>query len=174
MKKVIPILILSLLFLTVGCSPVNSSENDNDKLENNKNNKHLVDAEWKKEIKELDLKFNPKLPTTMPIPIKKAEFSPLPHRPIDVIVVDFYEESGAHISVMITNGGRGRSSIDYEHVKIGNLDGKYFESDSDSEMVKKELRWKENDLHYTLTFYQVRSSVDITKKDLITTAKSFK
>lgn len=160
MKKIL-VMLLPILLLVLGCSAGTSlTEFDNTKL--------------KEEIN--DQAFQPELPTKLPFEIEEAVFTipPQEQQPSNILSFDFFgseDENGKgnHLSLMAVNGGKVESNIEYEDVKIGDLKGNYAVNDEE-EMI---LNWSENDIHYRLTFYVQQSENEVTKDDLIETAKSF-
>ncbi|MBM7602428.1 DUF4367 domain-containing protein [Metabacillus litoralis] len=160
MKK-IGFMLLPILLLVIGCSGGTSlTEFDNTKLKEELN----------------DQAFQPKLPTKLPFEVEEAAFTtpPQEQQPSNILSFDFFgsgDENGKgnHLSLMAVNGGKVESNIEYEDVKIGDLNGSY-EVNDEEEMI---LNWSENDIHYRLTFYVQQSDNELTKEELIETAKSF-
>lgn len=160
MKKIV-FMFLLLLLLLIGCSGGTSlTEFDHTKL--------------KEEIN--DQAFQPKLPTKLPFEIEEAVFTPPPkeQQPSNILSFDFFgsgdeDGKGNHLSLIAVNGGKVESNKEYEDVKIGDLKGSYAVKDEE-EMI---LNWSENDIHYRLTFYVQQSENEVTKEELIETAKAF-
>jgi predicted CopG family antitoxin len=70
---------------------------------------------------------------------------------------------------MVVKDKVGHSDMKFEKVEIGDLKGQY----SVNDVKTKILRWKENDLEYSLIYYGHQSDKELSKEDLIETAKAF-
>ena len=157
MKKLIVVLLTIPLFL-IGCSGGTQST--------------LADfdhTQLKKQIE--DQGFQPKLPAKMPFEGAKAEFSPPPNQQ-EVLIFDFFshgEENNNHLGLMIVNGKKGSSNMEFEDVSIGDLKGKYAVNNAEAQT----LRWKDGEIEYSLTYYGKQSDKEVSKEELIETAKSF-
>ncbi|WP_064092927.1 hypothetical protein [Rossellomorea aquimaris] len=157
MKKII-ILLLTIPLLLLGCSSGTQST--------------LVDFDHAQLKKQIEVQgFQPKLPAKMPFEGAKAEFSPPPNQQ-DVLIFDFFshgEENKNHLGFMIVNGKNSSSDMEFEDVSIGDIKGKYAVNNGDAQI----LRWKDGDIEYSLTYYGKQSDKEVSKGELIETAKSF-
>jgi hypothetical protein len=164
-KKIL-FLLVTIPLLLMGCS--SSGTSGNTKLNDFDNTQLKAKLE--------DAAFQPQLPTKMPIEIKQADFTPPPkeHMPLSIHFYGSGNGNGDHLELMVFNNQNGEgvhnSGVNFEEVKIGDIKGKYGVNDSEAMM----LNWTEDDNYYALTYYGQQSDTEITKEDLIETAKSFK
>ncbi len=120
--------------------------------------------------------FQPRVPTKLPFDDGQADLNP----PIElgegqddtVIMIDFTSSGEGNRNLMgleIVKDIDVHSDMEYETVDIGELKGQFAETEAGN-MV---LNWKEDNMNYTLSYYKEQSDTEITKEDLIETAKSF-
>jgi hypothetical protein len=156
MKKRLFLLFVNVLLLA-GCGGGNSSLNTFD------------NTELKKEMEELA--FQPKLPTKTPFEVTGTDVRHPPSSD-DIIIVDFISsgEKNNHMGLMVANGKNVESSnLDFEDVEIEDNTGKYAVNDADAMILK----WTEDGVSYSLTFFGKQSEKEVTKEELIETAVSF-
>lgn len=161
MKKIIVSLLLCMPLFIIGCS----------------NGSQGKDALHTYGHQDLALKlekepFQSKLPTKMPFKVVDTGFEPSPIEPERERVqsFDFYGDDKEHISLMVVNGGSVSSKAEFEQVESGDFTGEYAVNDSEEKLLK----WKDGKKHYRITFYAFTTDTEVTKEDLINTAKSFK
>ncbi|PGY12642.1 DUF4367 domain-containing protein [Bacillus sp. AFS031507] len=126
-------------------------------------------SKLKEQVK--DQEFQPELPSKLPLENMKASFSPIPDQ-ADVQTFDFFTNGKGnknHLELLVVNKKASSSNLKFEEVEIGDLNGQYAVNDEKAQI----LRWKENNLEYTLTYYGQQSDKELSKEDLIETAKSF-
>ncbi len=156
-------ILIAIPFLLLGCSNLSKnsqlSEFDNSDLK----------------TKLEDQAFQPKLPSKLPFEVEQAEFTPPPkdYMPVTIHFLSSRNGNGDHLELLIFNhkdgGNVQHSGVKFEDVKIGDIKAKYAVNDSEAMM----LNWTEDDIFYGLTYYGKQSDTEITKEDLIETAKSF-
>ena len=155
MKKIM-ILLLVISILCLGCS-------------NESKNLHNFDkSKLSSQLKEAS--FKPKLPTELPFEVKNAKAEMLKSQS-NIINIFFVGKNGEQMSLQIVKGKVNYSDdLKREKVVIGKNKGSYVKNDAGAMM----LEWKDNGIHYDLTYFSKQSGKEIDKSDLIQTAKSFK
>ncbi|MFD3449460.1 hypothetical protein ACFDTO_33315 [Microbacteriaceae bacterium 4G12] len=146
-------LVVSLLFF--GCSEQNG-------------NMHTFDKA-KLSAKLKGAAFQSKLPSKLPFKVKSAEAGQLTSRD-RVINIFFVGEDGEQMGLQIIKGEvEYASDVQFEKVAIGNKKGGYTVNDAGA-MI---LQWDDKGIHYDLTYFSKQSGKELSKTDLIETAKSF-
>ena len=114
--------------------------------------------------------FQPELPTKVPFKVTDAQFSPPPKQDT-VLTFDFYSqgESNNHLSLMVVKGKIASTEREFEEVEIGDEKGGYAVNGAGAQILK----WSKGDVDYALTYFAKQSDDQISKEQLIETAKSF-
>ncbi|MFC4557286.1 DUF4367 domain-containing protein [Virgibacillus kekensis] len=156
MKKVVYLLITVGLLL-VGCGEETNGEKGTDLVA-------FDNSDLKSQLE--DEPFQPKLPTELPFEVESARVStdPVNER---ILTIDFFSKEN-HLSLMATKGMKGSSNLEFEEVEIGNIQGKYANSDQ-----VKTIKWSEDDIQYRFSFLGKQSKEKVTKEELIAVAESF-
>jgi ABC-type glycerol-3-phosphate transport system substrate-binding protein len=119
-----------------------------------------------------DHEIQPKLPTKLPLENVEASLSSPPDQG-DVLTFYFFttgEGKNNHLELLVVKNKASHSNIKFEEVEIGDLKGHYAVNEDKAQI----LRWKEKDLEYSLIYYGQQSDKELSKEDLIETAKAFK
>ncbi len=150
------VLIIMLCLVVFGCS---------------KNNPNLIKFDNSKLSSQLkESTYHPKLPTQLPFEVKSAQADIQPNEG-KVITIYIVGKDGEQMGISIVNRKvEYGDNLKREKVKFGNKKGSYTKNDAGS----MTLEWVDSGIHYDLTYFSKQSKKDISKEDLIDTAKSFK
>ncbi|EDL66608.1 DUF4367 domain-containing protein [Bacillus sp. SG-1] len=159
MKK---LFVLVVVFLLAACGGIGGSSNletfDNSKL--------------KEELKEGA--FQPRLPTNTPFKVTDTQVIHPPNQDTR-LMIDFMsygdnEKIKNTMGLVAVNGKNVESSmLEFEEVEIGEITGQYAVNGAEAMILK----WSEDGISYSLTYYGKQSEKEVKKEELIDTAESF-